>query len=131
MSNNLGDYLWIVNESKRVGGPKVFCAQMRAEGAVVGAAAVAIAVIGIYFLHKKYFKKTEKCDREMNQNILANAPKYQVLCDAEDESGTVFHRGEHIKVIFKEKDMLLIYRVDDNNSPYLVSADFFTSITKS
>ena len=60
MSNNLGDYQWIVNESKRVGGPKVFCAQMRAEGAVVGAAAVAIAVIGIYFLHKKYFKKRRR-----------------------------------------------------------------------
>lgn len=130
MSNNLGDYQWIVIKSNKVGGPKVLCAQMRAEGAVMGFV-LAVVAIGGYVLYKKYLKKTEKCDCELNQNILANAPEYQVLCDAEDESGTVFHRGEHIKVIFKEKDMLLIYRVDDKNSPYTVSADFFTSITKS
>lgn len=132
MSNNLGDYQRIVIESNKVGGPKVLCAQMRAEGAVIGFfVGVAVVAIGSYVLYKKFLKKTEKCDCELNQNILANAPEYQVLCDAEDESGTVFHRGEHIKVIFKEKDMLLIYRVDDKNSSYPVSADFFTSITKS
>lgn len=129
MSNNLGDYYWIVNESKRVGGPMVFCAQRRAEGAVVGAAAVAVAVIGIYLLHKKYLKKTEKRDRELNQNILANAQEYQVVCDAEDKNGTVFHSGEHIKVIYKEKDVALIYRMNDQNSPYLISTSFLTSIT--
>ena len=128
MSNNLGEYYWIVNESKRVGGPMVFCAQRRAEGAAIGLF-IAVVAIGGYVLYKNHFKKTEKRDREMNQNILENAQEYQVVCDAEDKNGTVFHSGEHIKVIYKEKDVALIYRMNDQNSPYLTSTSFLTSIT--
>lgn len=130
MNNNLGDYKWLVIDAKKVGGPKVLRARLRAEGVVLVLGAAAI-IGGVYLLHKNFFKKTEKYDRELNQNILANAPEYKVVCDAEDESGTVFHRGEQIKIIYKEKDMVLIYRMNDKNSPYLVSTDFFTSLTKS
>lgn len=132
MSNNLGDYQWIVIKAKEVGGPKVLCAQLRAKGRVEGLAlglGVAAAIIGVYLLYKNYYKKPEEHDRELNQNILANAPEYQVVCNAEDESGTVFHRGEQIRVIYKEKDMALIYRMNDKNSPYLVSTSFLTLIT--
>ncbi len=130
MNNNLGDYKWIVIEAKKVGGPKVLCAQLRAQGRVEGLVlGLGIAAIIGVLLYKNYYKKPEKYDRELNQNILANAPEYQVVCNAEDESGTVFHRGEQIKVIYKEKNMALIYRMNDKDSPYLVSTNFLTSIT--
>ena len=105
MNNNLGDYKWLVIEAKKAGGPKVLCAQMKAKGVVIG---LGVAAFGVYLLYKKFYKKPEKYDREMSQNILANAPEYQVVCDAEDESGTVFHRGEQINIIYKEKDVALI-----------------------
>ena len=129
MSKNLGFYQDIVVAINKVGGPNNFiglCAVAVVSLIGVGVAAgVATGPKLIKFFHRlvKVFKgKTD-------EQILDQAEECQVVQEGAAEEGVYFHVGEQIKVIYKEKDMALIYRMNDKDSPYLVSTSFLTSIT--
>ena len=117
MNKNLGFYQVAVVAIKKVGGPNNFIR--------LCAAAVAAGPKLINFFHRlvKVFKgKTD-------EQILDQAEECQVVQEGATEEGVYFHVGEQIKVIYKEEDMALIYRMNDKDSPYLVSTNFLTSIT--
>ncbi|WP_314019241.1 hypothetical protein [Lancefieldella parvula] len=125
MSKNLGFYQVAVVAIKKVGGPKNFIRLCAAVGVSLIGVGVAAGPKLIEFFHRlvKVFKgKTD-------EQILDQAEECQVVQEGAAEEGVYFHVGEQIKVIYKEKDMALIYRMNDKNSPYLVSTSFLTSIT--
>lgn len=125
MNKNLGFYQVAVVAIKKVGGPNNFIRLCAA--AVVSLIGVGVAAGPklINFFHRlvKVFKgKTD-------EQILDQAEECQVVQEGATEEGVYFHVGEQIKVIYKEEDMALIYRMNDKDSPYLVSTNFLTSIT--
>ncbi len=125
MSNNLGFYQDIVVFINKVGGRNKFIGLLAGTGALLFSAGVAARPKLANFFRRlvKVFKgKTD-------EQILEQAEECQVVQEGTTEKGIHFHVGEQIKVIYKEKDMALIYRMNDKNSPYLVPTSFLTSIT--
>ena len=125
MSKNLGFYQDIVVFINKVGGRNKFIGLFASIGALLFSAGVAARpkLANFYRRLVKVFKgKTD-------EQILEQAEKCQVVQEGTTEKGICFHVGEGIKVIYKEKDMALIYRMNDKDSPYLVSTNFLNSIT--
>lgn len=125
MSKNLGFYQVAVVAIKKVGGPNNFIR-------LCAVAAVSLIGVGVAARPKlaKFFHRLVKVFKgKTDEQILDQAEECQVVQEGATEEGVYFHVGEQIKVIYKEKDMALIYRMNDKNSPYLVSTSFLTSIT--
>lgn len=125
MSKNLGFYQDIVVAINKVGGPNNFIG-------LCAVAVVSLIGVGVAAGPKliKFFHRLVKVFKgKTDEQILDQAEECQVVQEGAAEEGVYFHVGEQIKVIYKEKDMALIYRMNDKNSPYLVSTSFLTSIT--
>ena len=125
MNKNLGFYQVAVVAINKVGGPKKFIG-------LISGVVVLIYGVGAATGPKliKFFQRVVKVFKgKTDEQILDQAEECQVIQEGTTEKGVYFHVGEQIKVIYKEKDMALIYRMNDKDSPYLVSTNFLTSIT--
>lgn len=129
MSKNLGFYQDAVVAIKKVGGPNNFIGLVAvAVVSLIGVGVAAGVAAGPKLI--KFFQRVVKVFKgKTDEQILDQAEECQVVQEGVTEEGVYFHVGEQIKVIYKEKDMALIYRMNDKNSPYLVSTSFLTSIT--
>jgi len=125
MSKNLGFYQVAVVAINKVGGPKKFIG-------LISGVLVLLYGLGAATGPKliEFFQRVVKAFKgKTDEQILDQAEECQVIQEGATEKGVYFHVGEQIKVIYKEKDMALIYRMNDKDSPYLVSTNFLTSIT--
>ncbi len=118
--SNLGWYQIITSISKKVGGPKKFCAMLVGGGVIIGGTAVyAGEAIKRYVAQELEKKKQEE----------AAAIIYTVNHEGTSKEGLIFMVGETYRVLETDGDAGLIEKIGDENSPYFVSLRFLSSVS--
>lgn len=120
--SNLGPYQWFTTISKKVGGPY----QLLGITAIGGYTVIRIIEAGgktVYKLVKKYKGKNQR------KNII-ETPEYTVVKAGKSNENVNFSIGDKFRILEKDKDSVLIDKLDDPNSPYFVSAAFLEEISE-
>lgn len=114
--SNLGGYQTTVTWMKRLGGPKTFWIVVPL-ACYVGGKLIEIPVRSI----ARYFRARTN----------TNQPKQliEVTSAGVDSSGLSLDQGDAYRILYSDKDMVLIEKIGDTNNPYLVSSDFLHSIS--
>ncbi len=112
--SNLGIYQIITTVSKKIGGPGIFIALVAGSGYLV--------LRGVEFGTKKVVKHFQKMNQDKD-NLLV------ISNNGKSNEGILFQDGDQIRVIEKDKNVLLIEKIGDTNSPYYVSEKFMESIS--
>lgn len=111
--SNLGWYQRIVEWSKRVGGPQYLLLIAMGTGAVVEKTTSMV----INAICKKV--KNSKNEHVKDEYILEE--------DIVVNDRLKLQKGDKIRIINKDKDVVLIEKVGDNNNPYCISNNVFAS----
>lgn len=120
--SNLGAYQWFTTISKKVGGPY----QLLGITAIGGYTVIRIIEAGgktVYKLVKKYKGKNQR------KNII-KVPEYTVIKAGKNNENVTFSIGDKFRILEKDKDSVLIDKIDDPNSPYFVSVSFLEEVSE-
>jgi len=119
--SNLGAYQWLTTAAKKVGGPKILVGIIAGTGAVAGATIYK----GGEIVARKIKKKTNKQElHETSDTII-----YSVTADGISNEGLEFKIGDQFRVLQKDKDVILIEKINDDNNPYFVSEELLKNIS--
>lgn len=114
--SNLGAYQTMVTDAKSVGGPYALGAIVLAVGYVGGKA--------VEQLVKTMIKKFQlKKKNDFSEDLIS------VTVPGTDNSGLSFDVGDLYRILFSDHGTVLIEKIGDDNSPYVVSPDFLLSIS--
>lgn len=111
--SNLGAYQTMTTLSKKVGGPFNL------------AAIIAIGGYGLGKLSEIGIKKIKNFKNKKDKSLEV----YSILSQGVSNEGLVFNKGDQIRILESDKDVILIEKVGDPNNPYYVSADLLRSIS--
>ena len=118
---NLGWYQLLTTMAKKVGGPKLLIGMLVGGGALAGGGAVA----GGNYLKKKVDSALEKKRQEAEATV-----EYTVNKEAKSNEGVLFKVGDVFKVLETDKNVGLVEKIGDEDSPYYVSLKFLSSISE-
>lgn len=119
--SNLGWYQIMTVLAKRVGGPLKLAGIIAGAGALAGGSAVGLGVAAKNMFDKSLEKKRQEAEA---------AIVYTITSNGKSNEGLQFRIGEKVRVLERDRDALLIERLDDENSPYYVSSKFLESISE-
>lgn len=114
--SNLGWYQSMVEVAKKVGGPKNLFFLIFGGGVATGLTGVEIV---------KIIKKIiGKLRRSTDNGKINKAVIYKIKRDSTSNEGLKLKKGEKIRLLAIDGDAVFIERIDDINSPYVVSKNF-------
>ena len=123
--SNLGAYQWIINASKKVGGPINLLLLTGTAGATAGIAIYKVCEIGV----KRCVKMIKSHQTTIDKNLEAKHILYSVTKSGRSNEGIEFGGGDQYCVIETDGDSVLIEKIGDENNPYFVSAEFLNTIS--
>lgn len=118
--SNLGMYQTMVTLAKKSGGPLPFMVLLVGGGIVLG-----IAIDKVASLAKNDMQPRKAAGTAPDQEKTI----YVVDSRVESDSGLVLEAGDQIKVLEVDGDAVLIDKVGDDDSPYVVSGDLLAAIS--
>ena len=118
--SNLGWYQVMTTTAKKVGGMENMVGLLVGGGVVLGGCVVAG---GIAVKHKIDNVLDEK-KKERETAII-----HTVITEGQSNEGLTFKPGDQFRVLELDGDATLIERMNDENNPYFVSAEFLRSIS--
>lgn len=113
---NLGLYQVMVWAAKKVGGPLVLAALVASAGAAVKA--------GIDVTIEKVRDSKENKKKKEEASVI-----YTITKEGVSHEGLIFKAGEKFRILIRDGDIGLIERLNDPESPYVVSLRFLSSIS--
>ncbi len=119
--SNLGAYQWLTTAAKKVGGPKIFVGIIAGTGAVAGVTIYKGGEIVV----RKIKKKTNKHELPETSDTII----YSVTADGVSNEGLEFKIGDQFRVLEKDKDIILIEKIGDDNNPYYVLEELLKNVS--
>ena len=116
MAGNLGDYQRVVEWSKKLGGPKRLGAVVAAGGYAVGRA------IGFSYRTLRRLAASKRSTESPPARTLT-------VTTGGTEGALEVRPGDQFRVLGHDGDAVLIERVGDPKSPYMVSEGFLRSVS--
>ena len=114
--SNLGAYQTMTTTAKKFGGPYGLAALIAFAGYGVGKLIEISVNAGARYLQAK--KKPDQTKQLI-----------EVTSAGTDGSDLAFRDGDSYRVLYSDKDMVLIEKVGDANNPYMVSPDFLRTVS--
>lgn len=114
--SNLGAYQTMTTTAKKFGGPYGLAALIAFACYGVGKLIEISVKAGARYLQAK--KKPDQTKRLI-----------EVTSAGTDGSDLVFHEGDSYRILYSDRDMVLIEKIGDANNPYVVSPDFLRSVS--
>ena len=114
--SNLGAYQTMTTLAKRFGGPYGLGATVLALGYVGGKLIEVPIRAAIQHIRSK--KKTDQPDKMI-----------AVTSAGSDDSGMTLSKGDTYRILYEDSDMVLVEKIGDENSPYMVSPDFLRRVS--
>ena len=120
--SNLGKYQTMTTVAKIFGGPVKFIGAVFGAGALIG---IPSGIVIKGFVEKGVdFVRKKRLEKEAINGIT-----YTVTSEGTDKQGLHFMVGDDFKVLEADGNAILIEKIGDENNPYVVSADFLSSIS--
>ena len=120
--SNLGHYQVFTTGAKKVGGPL----KLLVIAGGVGALTIGVPLGGLVTKGCEKvgeFARKKRLEKEVIGTI------YSAKIDGTDKQGLRFKKGDKFKVLSADGNAILIEKINDENNPYFVSADFLSSIS--
>lgn len=118
--SNLGAYQWITTIAKKVGGP----INLLLLTGVAGAGVYKVGEITV-----KKVIKTVKANQEHKQKAIEANVLYTVSTPGKSNEGVDFAVGDQFRALETAGNAVLIEKIQDENNPYFVAAEFLRSIS--
>ncbi len=116
--SNLGFYQAMTTAAKKIGGPIPFLLATAFAGYGIGK--------GVELGVKKIGKIWKKHD---NSEIKWIGKILDIIADGKERGELELHISDKIKILAIDKNVVLIEKIGDSNSPYFVSSSFITALT--
>ena len=116
--SNLGLHQTMTTLAKKVGGPAQLAGIVAGGGVVVGSVATKAF---------DWAKSAISAKRAADDKVIESLKVYEIKQDGISNEGLQFCVGDKFRVLERDGIAVLIERLEDESSPYVVSADFLAN----